>query len=410
MDASHIDNLRAAIEKAVSRVVGPAATDIHEKLQGAEQERRANHTTLHTDIRADISSTCHDTQALIRDASEDVEERSRRMQRNQNDIRGDISDTVALSSKETRDSIDNQATALTNTIMSGNDQTQELISAKIDALMGHITQQTQDLKQSFARNSDADATALSRERDKIRREKDEQKTKFENELHAMRVKLETSAAELTVVTDKLIVATDELAKVKTHHDPIVQDSRDYVTRIKRLHPELTVERVVRRRTENGRFPSPSQIEHRRSPSPTPDTIDYGELTEIFAWDGTRELTFSDLDPVVKNELLAWVKRNELGANIYASARNRIRSCAYNIRSDACMVPVGDGRIACHRCVGGSAFCLRRRDKNDTKLSIFALHPREREGAKIEEVAYWVKPKNRARVVPRTEWTQKLYED
>ena len=276
--------------------------------------------------------------------------------------------------------------------------------------MGHVTQQTQDLRQSFARNSDADATALLHERDEIRREKDEQKTKFENELHAMRVKLETSAAELTVVTDKLIVATDELAKVKTHRDPIVQDSRDYVTRIKRLHPELTVERIVRQRTENGRFPSPSQTEHRRSPSPNPDTIDYGELTEIFAWDGTRELSFSDLDPVVKNELLAWVKQNELGADIYTSARLRKRSCAYNNRSDACMVPVGDGRIACHRCVGGSAFCLRRRDKNDTKLSIFALHPREREGAKIEEVAYWVKPKGRARVVPRIEWTQKLYDN
>lgn len=274
MDAGHIDNLRAAIEKDVSGVIGPAATNIHKKLQGVEQERKANHTTLHTDIRADISPTCHDTQALTRDASEDVEERFRRMQRNQSDIRGDLSDT--------RDSIDNQATAPTNTIMSGNDQTQELISAKIDALMGHITQQTQDLKQSFARNSDADATALLRERDKIWREKDEQKTKFENELHAMRVKLETSAAELTVVTDKLIVVTNELAKVKNHRDPIVQDSRDYVTRIKRLHPELTVERVVRRRTENGRFPSPSQTEHRPSPSPAPDTIDYGELTEIFA--------------------------------------------------------------------------------------------------------------------------------
>ena len=194
----------------------------------------------------------------------------------------------------------------------------------------------------------------------------------------MRVKLETSAAELTVVTDKL-------AKVKNHRDPIVQDSRDYVTRIKRLHPELTVERVVRRRTENGRFPSPSQTKHRPSPSSTPDTIDYGELTEIFAWDGTRELTFSDLNPVVKNELLAWVKPNELGANIYASARNRKRSCAYYNRSDTCMVPVGDHRIACHRCVGGSAFCLRRRDKDDTKLSIFALHPRERNT--VEHIAF-----------------------
>jgi hypothetical protein len=70
----------------------------------------------------------------------------------------------------------------------------------------------------------------------------------------------------------------------------------------------------------------TQTEHRRSPPPTTNNVDYGELTEIFAWDGTRELSFSDLDPVVKNELLAWVKQNELGADIYASARNRKRSC------------------------------------------------------------------------------------
>ena len=126
-----------------------------------------------------------------------------------------------------------------------------------------------------------------------------------------------------------------------------------------------------------------------SPEPTPlDPRVYGDLLKVKAWDGAKFIKFAELSVAVQTAMLAW-SRN-LKAGWFDATNIRKISCASMKGNHVCMVTEEDAKVTCDRCAGGKTFCVRRREEHRKGLALFPLHPADRRGARIEEVAYWTR--------------------
>ena len=146
-----------------------------------------------------------------------------------------------------------------------------------------------------------------------------------------------------------------------------------------------LQRSRRRRTE-----TPNEEPGRRQDGT------YGHLTNIKVWTGTEEKDFHDLSTSVKDAVQGFIGKHVLGEGWYRYAQKGRTSCARNKRMDRCDVPQENPKVACSKCVGGKTFCIRRRADGDETLSLFPLHPEDRDSASIDDVGFWMTPNRKTR--------------
>lgn len=140
----------------------------------------------------------------------------------------------------------------------------------------------------------------------------------------------------------------------------------------------------------------------------PQAVDYGDLSNIVAWDGSRELAFEDLHIDIKTELLRWSRNHPLREGWYKAAEKRKKSCARNLQMHACVVTTDDWKVACDRCVGAKSFCVRRRAENDPQVCLFPLVELDRTSHDVDSVGFWRYDGEKRRPITKALYTKKLY--